>query len=292
MGAAMATSFSRFWWSFVMRVALAAWFTALAVCLFARGAEAQPVSASWPLVDSVGWALDTPSEPRWRDDDPDLMRAGEFDTPQGTLAEGAHVRRFAVVDLDGDRFDERLYEVFPREDPAPQNPWPGLVLVRSDGRGWRAQVLGRVAWENEAVSRAYYSFTWSDFNWDLVREGGRTRLVLYHRLSVSEENPTGRGQLSWPHEELLRIALVDGAPQIDGFCVRHGDPGRRVWRGVTPVCMCTETNADAATPCDACGATLLRYSPEMAEFDETRESAPPPWCQRFVAEHRFGAARR
>lgn len=292
MGAAMATSFSRFGWSFVMRVLLAAWFTALAVCLSACGAEAQPVAASWPLVGSVGWALDTASEPRWRDDDPDLVRAGVFADHTATLAEGVRLGRGVAVDLDGDGLTELLDEVYPRADPAPQNPWPGLVMRRRSAQGWSARVLGRVAWDNDMISRADYSQTWRDFDWDVVRDGARTRLVLYHLLSITEQSSTGRGPLSWPHEELLRIALVDGAPQIDSFCVRHGDPGRRVWRGVTPVCMCTETDRDAASACDACGATLLRYSPELASFDETREAPPPPWCRRFVAEHRGDAARR
>lgn len=245
----------------------APWLLCLASCLVARVAEAvERTDASHRDVLQAEYRY-RPGV-RWRDDDPDLVRAGAFARWEDALAEGARIRGEQVVDLDGDGADERLLTVAPRRDPSPQNGEAGFVLLsRSTGaRGvWRATVLFRPAPTPDLYAYEYAPSA----TLTLRREGRRVRLVLAIELLSIEERREGGGHEEYPHGLMARFSWRDGVTRVDGICHRQYDSP---WRGARLHCACP-----AGDPrCAACAGPVAVMEPDDVSLSD---ASLPAWCR-------------
>lgn len=257
------------------------WACGLAVWFQAHGAWAQRLEESVPLQGALEWVDGSMSPLRWRDDDPDLIRAGVVASPEATLAEGARIVASASVDLDEDGRDERVLQIAPRDDPSPENTFAGVVLVwRVDG-GWRAQVLARNApWYDREYGSWETRRPSSPYAWSVVRDGRRRRLVIAYTDSVMGENPDGHGHGTWRHDALVRLRLVDGEVRADGFCTRNAYPraGEHRWRSLHLGCFGSE---GAPLPLSMCPWSSTQR-PWGDGVDARPDPAVAPWCVAFA----------
>lgn len=258
--------------------------SSLAVWLLTHAASAQSLAGTVPLGVALRWADVSMPSPRWRFDDPDLLRPGVPVAISEALAEGATVTVAASVDLDRDGRDEVLLQVAPRADPSPENTHPGLVLLHRTAGAWRARVLARGApWYDPGD--IYVTAPATPFGWSVVQDGARRRLVIGYVTPITGENLSGHGHNAWNHYAALRIELIAGEPRVDGFCARNDYPtegNHNVWRSSRIACF---NGGYRPLPLDACA--WLRVDGWWEGGDSSTWSNPPDaitaaWCRAFA----------
>lgn len=190
-----------------------AWAWSLALCLAARAADAVDL-AEVPYREALSLRFQYEGGARWRDDDPDLLRAGVFAGWRDAVAANATIDQVRVLDLDGDGVDEAVARVTPSLDPAPQNERAGFVVFRRDDGGWRAAVLFRPHTDPDPEERRQAPTATLSF----IGRGRGLRAVLTVEVRVVSENPSGHGHGEFPDRLMLRLAWRPAGVVTEGLC--------------------------------------------------------------------------
>ncbi len=204
-----------------------AWPWSLALCLAARAADAVDL-AEVPYRDALSLRFQYMGDARWRDDDPDLVRAGVAAQWRDAVAEGATIDQVQVIDLDGDGVDEAVARVTPSRDPSPQNEHAGFVVFHRDDGAWRASVLFRPHTDPDPEERRQAPTATLSFH----GRGRGLRAVLTVEVRVVSENPSGHGHGEFPERLMLRLAWRPERVVTEGLCA-YGYTGP--WRGARVV---------------------------------------------------------
>jgi len=251
------------------RAARSPWTIALALCLATHAAHGVEV----PYPQAARLALRAAlTDGRWRVDDPDLVRAGAFPSWDGALAERATAGDPMLADLDGDGSEERVMRVSPSRDPAPQNDRPGIVLFHRSAGGWRAEVLFRLQPVGTGDRDDYRRPLSADLS--LVREGGRTLLVLTVEFMIDGECPNGDRHCSYVEAIALPLTWRRDAMFADTVYAQQSNGS---WRGRRLVRACPARDADGRLR-DWCIPVDGTIDWEEPFWPQPRAAPRPAWC--------------